>query len=74
MRADPPWVRGAISRDVAFLGLFIVVPLINVFTQAFSKGVEVYVAALTRPRQPRRDPPDDPVACLHPSRSTACSA
>jgi sulfate transport system permease protein len=38
-----------ICVSVCFLGLFIVLPLINVFTQAFSKGVEAYVAALTDP-------------------------
>jgi sulfate transport system permease protein len=47
VRADPPWVRGTIiALTVAFLGLFIVLPLINVFAQAFSKGIEVYLAAL----------------------------
>jgi sulfate transport system permease protein len=30
-----------------FLGLFIVLPLINVFAQAFAKGIAVYLAALT---------------------------
>ena len=49
-RADPTWVRWLlICVSVCFLGLFIVLPLINVFTQAFSKGVEAYVAALTDP-------------------------
>jgi sulfate transport system permease protein len=49
-RADPTWVRSLlICVSVCFLGLFIVLPLINVFTQAFSKGVEAYIAALTDP-------------------------
>ncbi|MGB7833667.1 MAG: sulfate ABC transporter permease subunit CysW [Xanthobacteraceae bacterium] len=49
-RADPTWVRWLlICVSVCFLGLFIVLPLIIVFTQAFSKGVEAYVAALTDP-------------------------
>jgi sulfate/thiosulfate transport system permease protein len=49
-RADPTWVRALlICVSVCFLGLFIVLPLINVFTQAFSKGVEAYIAALTDP-------------------------
>ena len=49
-RADPAWVRWLlICVSVCFLGLFIVLPLINVFTQAFSKGIEAYVAALTNP-------------------------
>ena len=50
VRSDPPLVRCAIiGLTVAFLGLFIVVPLINVFAQAFSKGVDVYLAGLTDP-------------------------
>jgi sulfate/thiosulfate transport system permease protein len=32
-----------------FLGLFLVVPLLAVFTQAFSRGFEVYLAAITEP-------------------------
>ena len=49
-RADPPAVRALIiALTVLFLGLFIVVPLINVFAQAFSKGVEVYFAAIKDP-------------------------
>jgi sulfate transport system permease protein len=47
-RDDPVWVRGTvIALTVAFLGLFIVVPLINVFAQAFAKGIDIYLAALT---------------------------
>jgi sulfate transport system permease protein len=47
-RDDPAWVRyTVITLTVAFLGLFIVVPLINVFAQAFAKGLEVYLAAFT---------------------------
>jgi sulfate transport system permease protein len=47
VRADPPAVKwSVIALTVAFLGLFIVLPLINVFAQAFSKGAEVYFAAL----------------------------
>lgn len=46
-RTDPPWVKyGIIAIAVAYLGLFIVLPLVNVFTQAFAKGVEAYFAAL----------------------------
>jgi sulfate transport system permease protein len=48
VRDDPPWVRlGIIALTVVFLGLFIVIPLVNVFAQAFSKGIAVYLAALT---------------------------
>jgi sulfate transport system permease protein len=46
-RQDPPPVRLAIILiAVGFLGLFIVLPLINVFAQAFSKGVDAYLSAL----------------------------
>ncbi len=49
-RADPAWLRlTIIGVAVAFLGLFIVLPLITVFTQAFSKGVAAYGAALADP-------------------------
>jgi sulfate/thiosulfate transport system permease protein len=48
VHADPPVVRWlVIGITVAFLGLVIVLPLINVFAQAFAKGVEVYFVALT---------------------------
>jgi len=48
VRADPAWVRWTvIAGSVLFLALFVVLPLINVFAQAFSKGVETYVAALS---------------------------
>jgi len=50
VRDDPPAVKWAIiALAIAFLGMFIVVPLINVFAQAFAKGVEVYAAALVDP-------------------------
>jgi sulfate transport system permease protein len=46
-RSDPPAVKWTIiALTFGFLGLFIVLPLINVFAQAFSKGLEVYFAAL----------------------------
>jgi sulfate/thiosulfate transport system permease protein len=49
-RADPARVRWLlIAVSAGFLGLFVVLPLVNVFTQAFSKGVEAYVAALSDP-------------------------
>jgi sulfate transport system permease protein len=48
VRDDPTWVRWTIiSVSVAFLGIFIVLPLINVFAQAFGKGIGVYCDALT---------------------------
>jgi len=49
-RADPAPMRWTIiGIAVAFLVLFIVVPLVNVFAQAFSKGIEAYFAALGNP-------------------------
>jgi len=50
VRADPAPMRLAvITVAVAFLGLFIVVPLVNVFAQALSKGVFAYFSAITHP-------------------------
>ncbi len=48
--ADPPWVRVLlIGVALVFLGLFLVLPLVTVFAQAFSKGIGVYVDAITDP-------------------------
>lgn len=38
-----------IGTALSFLGLFIVIPLIVVFTEAFKKGIDLYFAALTEP-------------------------
>jgi len=44
---EPLWVRWLLTAvALAFLALFLVVPLAAVFTQAFEKGVDVYFAAL----------------------------
>jgi len=49
-RADPKPMRWAIiGIAIAFLMLFIVVPLVNVFAQAFSKGLWAYFAAISNP-------------------------
>jgi sulfate transport system permease protein len=49
-RADPVPMRWAIiGIAVAFLAIFIVIPLLNVFAQAFSKGLAAYVAAIGNP-------------------------
>src|SRR6478736_4202758 len=49
-RADPTPMRWAIiGITIAFLTIFVVVPLLNVFAQAFSKGLEAYVAAISNP-------------------------
>ena len=48
--ADPPWVRGLlIGVALLFLGLFLLLPLVTVFGQAFSKGIGVYLDAITDP-------------------------
>src|SRR5262245_3946221 len=48
VRDDPPWVRRTIiSVSIVFLGIFVVLPLVNVFAQAFAKGITVYFDALT---------------------------
>jgi sulfate transport system permease protein len=38
-----------ISTAMMFLGLFLVLPLIVVFTEAFKKGIEVYLASIREP-------------------------
>jgi len=49
-RADHPAARRAVIAVAAlFLGLFIVLPLVNVFVQAFSKGFEAYLTAISQP-------------------------
>jgi len=45
---EPAWVRRTlVGVALAFLTLFLFVPLVAVFVQAFAKGVDVYWAALT---------------------------
>jgi sulfate transport system permease protein len=47
---EPVWVRWVlIAIALAFLALFLVVPLLAVFVEAFSKGVGYYFNALVRP-------------------------
>jgi sulfate transport system permease protein len=47
---EPAWVRRLlIGIALAFLGVFVVLPLAVVFVQAFSKGWGVYVAAIRDP-------------------------
>jgi sulfate/thiosulfate transport system permease protein len=48
--SDPKWVQWLlITIALAFLGLFLFLPLITVFLQAFEKGVDVYIEAITNP-------------------------
>jgi len=45
---EPIWVRWLlISVALVFLSLFLFVPLVSVFFEAFKKGVDVYLAAIT---------------------------
>ena len=45
---EPVWVRRLlITLALLFLSLFLFVPLVSVFFEAFKKGWEVYVAAIT---------------------------
>ena len=49
-RTEPRLVRGVIiAIAVTFLTVFVVLPLVVVFAQAFSKGIGVYFSALTDP-------------------------
>ncbi|TRZ39518.1 sulfate ABC transporter permease subunit CysW [Niallia circulans] len=48
--SEPAWVRTIlITISLVFLGLFLVLPLITIFIQAFDQGVQVYLAAITDP-------------------------
>ena len=47
---EPAWVRRLlIGVALVFLSLFLFVPLVTVFFEAFKKGWDVYVAAITDP-------------------------
>ncbi|KAF0821093.1 Sulfate transport system permease protein CysW [Bacillus sp. ZZV12-4809] len=47
---DPLWVQWLlISFALIFLGLFLFLPLVTVFVQAFEKGLAVYLEAITNP-------------------------
>src|ERR1700733_3761149 len=49
-REDAAWVRWLVMTGaVGFLGLFIVLPLVCVLTEALAKGVTAYFAALSDP-------------------------
>ena len=50
LRTEPKAVRIAvIAIAIAFLSVFVVLPLVVVFAHAFSKGIAVYLAALAEP-------------------------
>ena len=45
---DPLWIRFILILLVlAFIGLFLILPLIAIFTVAFAKGIDVYLASIT---------------------------
>src|SRR5258706_7229227 len=47
---EPTWVKWVlIGVALAFLSLFLFVPLATVFVEAFKKGAGVYFAAITEP-------------------------
>jgi sulfate transport system permease protein len=49
-RTEPAFVRYlVIGVSLAFLGIFLVLPLVTVFVQAFSRGIVPYFNALTDP-------------------------
>jgi sulfate transport system permease protein len=48
--SDPPWARALIiAVAMIFLGIFLILPLITVFAEAFRQGARVYLAAVTNP-------------------------
>ena len=50
VRTEPAWVRWfLITIAVGFLTIFVVLPLVVVFTEAFSKGIGAYLSALSDP-------------------------
>lgn len=47
---EPLWLRGILlTLALGFLALFLLLPLVIVFGEAFSKGWQVYLAAITEP-------------------------
>jgi sulfate transport system permease protein len=48
--SEPRWVRAVlVSVALLFLGIFLLLPLIVVFTEAFKKGFEVYFHSIREP-------------------------
>ncbi len=48
--SEARWIRWSlIGIAMVFLALFLILPLVIVFTEAFSKGMGVYIAAITHP-------------------------
>jgi sulfate/thiosulfate transport system permease protein len=48
--SEPRWVRAIlITVALLFLGIFLLLPLVVVFSEAFKKGVEVYLESIREP-------------------------
>ncbi len=49
-RTEAPWIRRLLILGAAlFLGIFVFMPLVIVFSEALAKGIEAYTSALSRP-------------------------
>jgi sulfate transport system permease protein len=47
---DPPWIKAVVlGVSLGFFALFLLMPLIAVFVEAFRRGWELYIAALVEP-------------------------
>ena len=55
---DPAGRVAVIGARAGFFALFLLLPLVAVFVEAFRKGVGVYLAALTEPDALAGDPAD----------------
>lgn len=48
--ADPPLVRAALTAlTLGFIGLFVFLPVVAVFVEAFARGAKLYLAAISSP-------------------------
>jgi sulfate transport system permease protein len=49
-RQDPAWIRiGTLALGAFFLGLFLLLPLVSIFAEAFRRGVEPFLATFAEP-------------------------
>jgi sulfate transport system permease protein len=49
MRVRSPWRFGLIAMALAYLALFVLMPLVSVFAEAFAKGPGEYLTAIAEP-------------------------
>ncbi|GAB7389026.1 sulfate ABC transporter permease subunit CysW [Bacillaceae bacterium] len=50
VRTEPAWIRWTLTGiALSFLVLFLIIPLITVFTEALQKGLDVYFASILEP-------------------------